>query len=80
MALNPLTTALIAFILGWCNLLGLLLVLLSCRCILKINPQMLARSKLYTTFYKYHCYYWWFFIASVVFHATLAIYSYGIPK
>ena len=34
----------------------------------------------YKKFYNWHCYYWWIFIISVILHATLALYAYGIPN
>lgn len=79
MAIDPLIAAKAAYILGWMNIIGLVLVLLSCRCIMNIKPEKLAKSKLYTKFYSLHCYYWWFFIISVLAHAILAISAYGNP-
>lgn len=79
MAINPLIAAKTAYILGWTNILGLILVLFSCRCILGIKPTTLSNSKFYMKFYKYHCYYWWLFIISVLAHAILAITAYGKP-
>ncbi len=79
MAIDPLLAAKIAYLLGWMNLIGLTLVLLSCRCIMNIKPEKLSKSKFYVKFYQYHCYYWWFFIISVLLHALLAITAYGIP-
>ncbi|MBS3108486.1 hypothetical protein J4409_01310 [Candidatus Woesearchaeota archaeon] len=42
--------------------------------------RLIERSRLYEKFYNYHCYYWWIFIISVILHATLALYAYGIPN
>ena len=67
------------YLLGYANIIGLLLVLFSCRCIMGINPKKLAASKFYLVFYKYHSYYWWFFIISVALHAILAITAFGNP-
>lgn len=77
MAIDPLVTAKIAYVLGWTNIIGLILVLFSCRCIMNLKAEKLSRSKIYTKFYKYHCYYWWFFIISVLVHAIVAISAYG---
>jgi len=79
MAIDILIYEKAAYILGLANILGLLLVLFSCRCIMNIKPERLSKSKLYTNFYKYHCYYWWFFIISVLLHAILAITAFGNP-
>jgi len=79
MALDPLLGARITYILGWANIIGLLLVLFSCRCILGLKPDSLSKSKIYMKFYRYHCYYWWFFIVSVAIHAIVAITVFGNP-
>jgi len=70
------------FILGITNALSLLLVLFSCRCVMRKTyfVRLIERSRLYEKFYNYHCYYWWIFIISVILHATLALYAYGIPN
>jgi hypothetical protein len=60
-------------ILGWLNIIGLSLVLLSCRCLLGINfSSKLYQYGWYKRFYKYHCLYWYLFIGSVLFHTILA--------
>lgn len=79
MAISPALAIKLVFILGWANVLGLLLVLFSCRCIMGINPEKLSKSAIYLRFYKYHCYYWWFFIISVAIHAIVAITAFGNP-
>jgi hypothetical protein len=79
MAIAPELAVRAVYILGWLNILGLLLVLFSCRCIMNLKPETLSKSKIYTKFYKYHCYYWWFFIISVALHAILAITAFGNP-
>ncbi len=77
MTMDPLILARTTYILGWLNILGLILVLLSCRCIIGLKPTVFGKSKFYMKFYSYHCYYWWFFIASVLAHAILAITTFG---
>jgi len=79
MPLDPLIAAKAAYLLGYANIISLLLVLFSCRCIMGIKPQTLSKSKLYMKFYSCHCYYWWFFIVSVALHAVLAITAFGNP-
>ncbi len=79
MAIGPITAIKIAYILGWTNIIGLALVLLSCRCIMGLKPSSLSKSKIYMAIYKYHCYYWWFFIVSVLAHAIFAITAVGNP-
>lgn len=77
--IEPALGAKLVFILGITNLIGILLVLLSCRCILGFNPEKLGKNKLFMAVYKHHCWYWRFFILSVFLHAVLAIYLYGVP-
>lgn len=79
MAIDPLIAAKLAYILGLTNLIGLLLVFFSCRCIMALKPTRLSNSKAFMKFYRGHCYYWWFFIISVVAHAILAITAFGNP-
>ncbi len=69
------------FTLGIINLVSILLILLSCRCI----PGWKLTSKLmkygvYKRFFRYHCYIWWVFWPSVVIHAIFAIGRFGIPS
>ena len=75
------TGARIIFILGITNLVGGLLVALSCRCIpaLSVIGGKLMQYKAYQRFYRYHCYYWWLFWLSVVVHAIFAIGRVGVP-
>ena len=78
MAINPLLAVKLTYVLGWTNIIGLLLVLLSCRCVIAL-PLKWRESKAYLKFYNYHCYYWWLFIISVLLHAIIAIVAFGNP-
>lgn len=71
----------VIFILGITNLVGGLLVALSCRCIpaLSVIGGKLMQYKAYQRFYRYHCYYWLFFWVSVMVHAIFAIGRFGVP-
>ena len=71
----------IVFILGLTNIISLLLVLFSCRCVMNKTyfVNLISKSELYHKFYSYHCYYWWVFITSVIMHVIIALYVYGIP-
>lgn len=81
MSLNFILAQQIIFILGLVNLVSLLLVFFSCRCLMgKKITMFLWRSNLFKKFYRYHGYYWWIFFISVFFHSVLAIVVYGIPK
>jgi hypothetical protein len=77
--IDPAIGVKLVFILGFTNILGLLLVVSSCRCILGAFSDKLSKSKVYMAIYKYHCIYWWFFIASVLVHSIIAITFFGNP-
>ena len=69
----------LTFVLGITNILGLVLVLFSCRCILGWNPQFLQNKKWFMAFYRLHCWYWRIFLLSVLLHVVLAFLSFGNP-
>jgi len=75
---NPEILTKIVFVLGLTNLVGLFLIFFSCRCGIMKYPK-LSTSKTYMWFYKYHCYYWWFFLLSVLVHAILGLVVIGFP-
>lgn len=74
--MNPIQ---IIFLLGWANIVGLVLVLLSCRCIAGMPVSRLLKYRWFQVFYKFHCWYWWFFLGSVALHAYFAITAFGNP-
>jgi hypothetical protein len=78
--LDPSIYAKLTFILGATNIVGLILVFFSCRCLVSAGfiSRMLERGW-YRKFYNLHCYFWWLFIISVVLHAIIALSAYGIP-
>ena len=77
---DPALGAKLAYALGITNIIGIALVLLSCRCMAgKRLFNFLWKFGWYKKFYNLHCYYWWLFIASVLLHAVLAIDTYGNP-
>jgi len=58
---------------GITNIITMLAVLLSCRCLSGAKvAERLWRYSWYQKFYRFHCYYWWLFILSVLLHTTLA--------
>jgi hypothetical protein len=68
----------ILFIAGVTNVLFLLLVFFSCRCL--AGPRIsnwLFKYDLFRRLYKYHCKLWWGFYASVLIHTLLAFYLFG---
>ncbi|MFB6216814.1 MAG: hypothetical protein ABEJ72_07590 [Candidatus Aenigmatarchaeota archaeon] len=76
---DPVLAARLTSFLGLTNILGVVLIILSCRCI--AGGRIYARLKdyeLYMKFYKRHCYYWYFFIGSVLLHTAFAFVAYGL--
>ena len=71
----------IVFILGITNILSILLVFLSCRCLIGIKfvNKMWQKYNWYKKFYSKHCYFWWIFIISVLLHAIFAFIIFGNP-
>ncbi len=60
---------------GIANIIFLVLVLISCRCMgmWKITSKLVNKS-LFQKIYKYHCWYWYGFIISVLVHTITAFY------
>jgi hypothetical protein len=70
----------ILFIAGITNILFLLLVLFSCRCIgMSKTTKKLYNYRWFQKFNKYHCWYWYGFIISVLIHTILAFMLFRIP-
>ncbi|MBI2665089.1 hypothetical protein HYX12_00525 [Candidatus Woesearchaeota archaeon] len=63
----------VLFLLGITNVLCLLLISLSCRCMgMHKLTNHLFKYDWYKKFYSYHCYYWYALYISVISHAILA--------
>jgi hypothetical protein len=80
MVLNFATAKIVIFTLGFVNVLMMLLIFFSCRCL--AGPKIfnwLFKYNWFKKFYKVHCYLWWIFFVSVLVHAVLAIWMYGLP-
>jgi hypothetical protein len=71
----------VLFIAGITNLIFLVLVALTCRCItgFKFGIKWLQKSK-FKKLYDWHCYYWIGFFVSVIIHTFLAFYLFGWPS
>ena len=56
------------------------MILTTCRCTggSRLGPRLL-KNGVFRKLYKYHCYLWWPFWASVGVHAILAVYLTGFP-
>ena len=70
----------IVFITAIINIIAVLPILLSCRCInIWKMTSGLNRFPWFKRFFKWHCYFWYIFIPSVIIHAIFALMSMGIP-
>lgn len=78
--MDPLLAIRLVFILGLVNLLTLLALFFSCRCMgwLGLYSRM-SRFRAYKTLYGFHCYYWIVLGLSVAAHLGIAISVLGIP-
>ena len=79
--IDPLLGAKLTFILGITNVISILLVLFSCRCLIgtAFVKRMWDTHEWYKKFYNAHCIYWRIFIASVLLHTILAFLIFGNP-
>lgn len=70
----------VIFITAMINLLAICLILLSCRCI-NMWPltSFLSKYPWFKRFFKWHCYFWYLFIPSVIIHAFFALSVIGFP-
>jgi hypothetical protein len=70
----------VIFVTAMINILTILLILFSCRCIntWKITSG-LTKYHWFKRYFKWHCYLWYVFLPSVVIHAVLAIMTLGVP-
>lgn len=68
------------FVLGIVNVVTGLVVFFTCRCLpgSRIGKGLMKRHW-YQNVFKYHCYVWWIFWASVIVHAILAMRYIGWP-
>lgn len=70
----------LGFIFGLINIIGLLLVFFSCRCLVGVGfLKRMLQHGWYRRFYNLHCYYWWLFIVSVALHTAIMLAIYGVP-
>lgn len=67
------------FVLGALNIIFIILVILTCRCMMPKAIRGLFKYKWYGKIYRFHGYFWWFFIISVILHSVLALMIYGNP-
>ncbi len=79
MLIDPSVGVKLIYVLGIANIIGVLLVFFSCRCLVGVRfVNKMFQHDWYKKFYDLHCYYWWFFFASVVLHTITAFLVFGI--
>ena len=80
-AIDPALGFKLVFILGIINVLSILAVFFTCRCLIgfKFVNEMLKRPW-YRWAFDHHCWYWRIFAVSVTLHAILALLVFGIPN
>ena len=79
-SINNILSVKLIFILGIINIVSILLVFFSCRCMIgaKFTNKM-WKYEWYKKFYNMHCYFWRIFIVSVLLHTILAFLIFGNP-
>ncbi len=78
--ISPAAAARVVFSLGIVNIGVGLLIFFSCRCIATGRlTKGWMKNKKFLSFYKYHCYLWWFIWPSVIVHAFFVISLVGVP-
>jgi len=78
--MDPLLATRVIFALGLVNLLTLLALFFSCRCMGALGLySKISRFRAYGTLYRFHCYYWIILGLSVAAHLGIAISVLGIP-
>lgn len=71
----------ISFILGLSNLIFMVLVFFSCRCIMgKRITEFLWKQSWYQKFYVTHGWWWWAFFVSVGLHVIVTMLTFGLPR
>jgi len=70
----------IVFVTAMINLISVLLVLTTCRCMnmWKLTSS-LNKHAWYKRYFRWHCYIWYVFVPSLIIHAIFAIRVMGFP-
>jgi len=67
----------LTYVLGIINIISIMIIFFSCRCLSGRLAEGLFRYGWFRKFYSYHCYYWRIFIISVLVHAVVAMITFG---
>jgi hypothetical protein len=78
--LSTLVEARIIFITAMINIITILMILLSCRCIntWKIT-KWINKYAWFKRYFKWHCYIWYILLPSLLIHIIFAIRLLGVP-
>ena len=80
MFFSPLIDMRVVFITAMINILAILAVLLSCRCInMWTITKWISKYKWFKTYFKWHCYVWYILLPSIIIHMVFAIRLLGVP-
>ncbi len=76
----PQYAAKLVYLLGFSNVILLLLIFFSCRCLMgKTLGNYLLKYSWFKKLCALHCYLWWFFFLSVLLHTLIAFDAFGSP-
>jgi len=79
--IDPVLGVKLIFLLGTTNVLFMLAVALTCRCLIGIRfVNEMLKKPWYRRVFGYHCWYWRFFFLSVLLHVILVYIVFGIPS
>jgi len=68
------------FITGILNIIFIILIALTCRCIgMNSLTNGLMKKKWFIKLYNVHCFYWYGFFISVIIHSVVGFYLFGNP-
>jgi len=77
---QTLFAAKVIYVLAIISLVSGILIFFSCRCLpgSRIASNWMKNER-YKRFYKFHCYFWWILLVSVIIHGVFAIGFLGNP-
>lgn len=79
-SISPLLGYRITLLFGIINVITLLLIFFSCRCLIGAKfVKRMWEHKWYQKYYRIHCYYWWVFFIAVIMHIVFAVIAFGNP-
>ena len=78
--MSAIVEARIIFITAMFNIVLMLMILLSCRCMNTWKlTSWLNKQAWFKAYFKWHCYVWYILLVSLVVHAVFALRFFGVP-